>query len=308
VTFVSTNASSYTVNSATQITATAPAGTVNTTVDVTVANASGTSATGAGSKFFYAPAPTVTGLSVVNGPTGGGTSVVITGTNFQGSAPSWAASAVKFGAANASSFTVDSSTQITATAPAASASTVDVTVVAPGGTSATSSADQYTYVAAPTVTGVNPNQGPTTAGIVVSITGTNFTGFVGTPSVVFGTNAATTVTVIDATHINATAPAGTGTVDVRVTTPGGQSAVVAADHYTYVAAPPDRWRNEVHDHRLELQRFHRGAERQCRWRAGDQRDRRRRNAHHRDHAGGPGRSDPCPGHDAGRHFEQRCEQ
>ena len=35
----------------------------------------------------------------------------------------------------------------------------------------------------------------------------------------------------------ATAPAGTGTVDVRVTTPAGTSAVVTADRYTYVAAP-----------------------------------------------------------------------
>ena len=37
--------------------------------------------------------------------------------------------------------------QITATPPPGSAGTVDVTVTTPGGTSATSAADQYTYIA-----------------------------------------------------------------------------------------------------------------------------------------------------------------
>ena len=36
-------------------------------------------------------------------------------------------------------------TQITATSPAGTAGTVDVTVTGPGGTSTTSSADQFTY-------------------------------------------------------------------------------------------------------------------------------------------------------------------
>jgi hypothetical protein len=40
--------------------------------------------------------------------------------------------------------TVNSDSQITATSPAGTG-TVDVTVVVPGGTSATSAADQFTY-------------------------------------------------------------------------------------------------------------------------------------------------------------------
>ncbi len=83
--------------------------------------------------------PTVTSISPAAGPTAGGTSVTITGTNFTG------ATAVKFGTTDADSYTVDSATQITATAPAHAASTVDVTITTASGTSATSANDQFTY-------------------------------------------------------------------------------------------------------------------------------------------------------------------
>ena len=46
----------------------------------------------------------------------------------------------------------------------------------PGGTSAPSSADQFSYVSAPTVTGINPNTGPPAGGTSVTITGTNLNG------------------------------------------------------------------------------------------------------------------------------------
>jgi hypothetical protein len=50
----------------------------------------------------------------------------------------------------------------------------------------------------------------------------------------FGTTASTTVTFVSATQLKATAPArAAGVVDVSATTPGGTSAVSAADHYTY---------------------------------------------------------------------------
>src|SRR5471030_3180187 len=58
---------------------------------------------------------------------------------------------VRFGSTNAAGFTVNSGTSITATSPAGSG-TVHVTVSNIGGTSATSTADQFTY-AAPVVTG-----------------------------------------------------------------------------------------------------------------------------------------------------------
>ena len=128
-------------------------------------------------------------------------------------------------------------TTITADSPAGTG-TVDVTVTTPGGTSATSPADQFTYTvaAAPTVTGLSPTSGPTAGGTLVTITGTSFTG---ATAVDFGTTAATNVTVVSDTTITADSPAGTGTVDVTVTTPGGHVGHVAGRsvHLHAVAAP-----------------------------------------------------------------------
>ena len=227
VNFGATNASGYTVNSSTQITATSPAGAAGT-VDITVTTAGGTTITNSNDHFTYVAAPTVTSVSPSSGSTAGGTSVVITGTNFS------AVTAVKFGATTAGSFTVNSNTQITATSPGGSAGAVDVTVVSPGGTSATNASDQFIYVASPTVTAVSPSTGPTSGGTTVTITGTNLTG---ASSVTFGATPASIVSNT-ATSISATSPAGAaGTVDVRVTTVAGTSATSASDQFTYVAAP-----------------------------------------------------------------------
>ncbi|WP_214286001.1 IPT/TIG domain-containing protein, partial [Acinetobacter pittii] len=83
--------------------------------------------------------------------------------------------AVKFGAATAT-YTVISGTQINATSPGGTAGTGHLTVPTPGGTSVTSAADQYTYVAAPTVGAPSPASGPTSGGTAVTLTGTNLTG------------------------------------------------------------------------------------------------------------------------------------
>ena len=112
--------------------------------------------------------PTITNVNPNTGPAAGGTSVTITGTNLNG------ATAVRPVLA-AGSFTVNGATQITATSPAGTG-TVDVTVTTPGGTSAPSSADQFGYVSAPTVTGINPITGPPAGGTSVTITGTNLNG------------------------------------------------------------------------------------------------------------------------------------
>jgi hypothetical protein len=88
--------------------------------------------------------PTVTRVFPNGGPQGGGSEVKVTGTGFTG------ATAVKFGSSNAASFTVNSATSITAVSPAGTG-TVDVTVTTSEGTSVASPADQFSYVAAPTV-------------------------------------------------------------------------------------------------------------------------------------------------------------
>ncbi|MFJ8439966.1 IPT/TIG domain-containing protein [Kitasatospora griseola] len=140
VTFGSTPAASFTVNSDTSITAVTPAHTAGA-VDVTVTTASGTSAVVTANQYTYLkPAPVVTGISPIRGDVAGGTTVTITGTDLDG------ATAVNFGSTAATSFTVNSPTSITATAPAGSAGTVDVTVTTDTGTSPAVTADQYTYV------------------------------------------------------------------------------------------------------------------------------------------------------------------
>ena len=151
--------------------------------------------------------------------------MTITGTDFS------AATDVEFGNTPATSFHLDGSTQITATAPAGTG-TVDVTVATPNGTSPTTDADQYTYIPAPAVTGISPTSGPDAGGTTVTITGTDLSG---TTDVEFGSTPATDVSANGPTQLTATAPPGTGTVDITVTTPSGTSTTSDADQYTYIS-------------------------------------------------------------------------
>jgi hypothetical protein len=178
--------------------------------------------------------PTVSLVEPKKGVTGGGTAVTIIGTGFTG------AQEVMFGASAAMSFGVHRPAEITALSPAGTG-TVDVTVTTPGGTSATSKADQFTYVAPPTVTKVEPNHGPEGGATTVTITGTGFTGAqTEMNGVMFGASAASPAVRSD-TEITVLSPAGTGTVDVTVTTPFGTSATSKADQFTYVAPTIQHW-------------------------------------------------------------------
>ena len=107
-------------------------------------NGNATSTSTDNSVLYYIP-PTVTGISPTSGPTYGSTTVTISGTNLSG------VTSVMFGSSAATGFTVNSATQVTATSPAGSAGIVDVTVISLGGTSSTSSSDQFNYVAPPTI-------------------------------------------------------------------------------------------------------------------------------------------------------------
>src|SRR5207249_9733853 len=97
------------VNSATSITAVSPSTLTPGAVHVHVTTSGGTSAEVAGDQFTYnAVQPAVTSVSPNNGPTGGGTSVTITGTNFINGAT------VAFGLTPATGVVVNSATSITA--------------------------------------------------------------------------------------------------------------------------------------------------------------------------------------------------
>ncbi|MBI1852155.1 MAG: IPT/TIG domain-containing protein [Planctomycetes bacterium] len=126
-------------------------------------------------------------------------------------------------------------TSITAISPAASAGTVDVTVVSAGGASATTGADQFTFVGTPTVSSLSPNSGSVWGGTPVAITGANLSG---ATSVLFGDTGAG-FTVDSDTSITAISPPGEApdTVRVTVTSIGGTSAISPAARFTYTAPP-----------------------------------------------------------------------
>ena len=218
VTFDGTSVS-CTVDSDTQITCTSPAHAAGA-VDVVVTVSGEGSATGS---FTYQAAPTISGggIAPASGPEVGGTSVVITGTDLTNAT-------VTFGGTSASC-TVDSDTQVTCTSPAHAAGAVDVVVTTPGG-SATSTGG-FTYIPAPTISGIAPSSGSIAGGTSVVITGTNFTG----GTVTFdGTSA--TCTVDFATQITCSSPAhAAGAVNVVVTTPGGSATSTGG--FTYNALP-----------------------------------------------------------------------
>jgi len=81
----------------------------------------------------------------------------------------------------------------------------------------------------PTVTTVTPNTGVPGGSTAIALVGTNFTGATG---VTFGGTAATSVVVVDDTHITCVTPAhAAGAVDVVVTTPAGSGTKTGG--YTY---------------------------------------------------------------------------
>jgi len=94
--------------------------------------------------------------------------------------------------------------------------------------------DGQLVATAPTVTSLKPDAGPAAGGTRVTIVGT---GFKGVSEVHFG-SASASFTASGSSHIKATAPAGSGTVDVTVTTTEGTSATGPADRYTYVPPEP----------------------------------------------------------------------
>ena len=235
VTFGGVAATNVTVVLPTQITATAPAQSAGV-VDVQVTTAAGSSNVGvAGDRYTYTDGPTVTSVSPNTGPSSGvpATFVTITGTNF---IVGGSGMTVKFGSTATTNFTVTSTTTINVIAPAHSAGTVDVVVTTPGGSSPISAADQFTFEGAtvPVVTSVSPSSGPT--GTVVVITGSGFTGVSCPGGITFGGVAAAndgSCVVNNDSTITAKVPANApgGTIDVRVTGPGGQSANTGSDNF-----------------------------------------------------------------------------
>ncbi|MHC4529902.1 MAG: IPT/TIG domain-containing protein, partial [Planctomycetota bacterium] len=86
----------------------------------------------------------------------------------------------------------------------------------------------------PTISSINPNNGPQAGGTSVTITGTNFTHTTSEgPSVKIGGISASNVVLVSTTSITCDTPVGTaGAKDVVVTVPDGQSATLT-NGFTY---------------------------------------------------------------------------
>ncbi len=209
VTFGSSPAASFVVNSSTSITATTRSHAVGL-VDVQVTNANGSSSIVTADHFTYTPpAPSISTVTPSSGPATGGATVTILGGYFT------TATAVKFGSTNAS-FVINSDSSITATTPAHSAGLANVTVVSPSGTSLP---DTYTFNSLPDPASTVPSSASTTGGTSVVIHGVQFTG---ATAVYFGATPAASFVVNSDIQITAvTPPHAPGTVNIRVTTPSG---------------------------------------------------------------------------------------
>ena len=212
-----TQATGVTRVSSTQLRATTPAGTAGAR-DVQVINGNGSSATLAGA-FTYAATPTtptLTSVSPTSGPTSGGTTITLTGSNFVSGAT------VRVAGVAATNVVFSSATQITARTPAGTAGARDVQITNPNGQSATRMG-AFTYTATsttrPSPRSVSPRSGPTPGGTLITVTGSNFENGA---TIRIGGVAATSVTFVDSRTLTARTPAmPAGGYPVQVFNPNG---------------------------------------------------------------------------------------
>ncbi len=259
-------AASFTTVSDTEIDAVSPAvpsgtGTVDITVTVTLpGGASETSATGAGDKFTFVPAPIVTSVTPSTAPPGTNTDVTIGGQNFQDGA------IVLFGPSDgsngspsnpfpndlsATAVDVAGSTSIFATTPASPPGATNVVVINPDGQFGvlkSGDANHFAFTGSPptlAATPISPTSGGTLGGDTVTITGSGFqSGAIVTfmfPSPTTDPGARGTATSVNGagTTITTTTPIHkAGAVNVVITNPDGGS-VTAASGFTFTnsAAP-----------------------------------------------------------------------
>jgi len=171
--------------------------------------------------------PSVDGISPTSGSTSGGTAITITGHGFTG------ATSVAFGVDSAVPDVLNDHT-LTVVAPPHDPGLVHLRVTTPAGTSASTAADNFTYVEGPTVTGITPLSGPTSGGTEITIVGAGFTG---ATNVAFGVKSAVP-DIVDDTVIRVTSPShAAGVVHLRVSGPSGTSPVTAADNFLYQDPP-----------------------------------------------------------------------
>jgi large repetitive protein len=203
-------------NSHGQITCTLPAGQgSNREVRVIVAGQTSLPA------YFSYTAPAIISISPANGPTVGGTTITLTGSNF-GTAP-----VVTFGGVVIPN-TRDVSTphsRLTITTPSGYGTGKSIVVLA--GDQLSNSLD-FNYDA-PLLTGISPATGPITGNIPITLTGANF----GTSSFVsIGGKNAPLLAGSTVGHLVVNLPAGQGLAEVVITAPDGRQSG-SQNYFTY---------------------------------------------------------------------------
>jgi hypothetical protein len=205
---------SFTVNSATDISAVVPANAISGKISVTTGG--GTVASAGTFTFVVIPPPVISSFTPTQAI--GTTQIIITGSGFTG------ATSVTFGGVQATRFSVYSDTQIAAVVSTTGASG-DVVVSTPAGAGALKG---FVFLKPPQISSFNPSV--VTEGTVVTINGQGFTAAMG---VSFGNTTATSFSIISDTKITATAGKGaSGTV--YVSTPGGGAT---ADGFVFLSKP-----------------------------------------------------------------------
>jgi len=172
-------------------------------------------------------APTLTGITPVEGPVAGGTAVTLTGSAFTADSRV----SVDGGAPITPTAVSGDGTSLTFATPAHAAGPVPVTVTTAVGTSGPQT---FTYIPVPATTGLTPAQGPVGGGTTVTVAGS---GFLADSTVSVDGSAPITPDSIaaDGTSLTFTTPAhALGDVPVTVTTRGGTSA---PQTFTYQPAP-----------------------------------------------------------------------
>jgi len=189
-------------------------------VDVSISDGSGANDTLVDG-FEYVPDLEISSVQPAKGPAGGGTSVTLTGTGFQG------VSRVEFGG-EAAQFSVTSDTTITATTPKHPPGTVDVAVERDPAEARAEEAFAFTEQLE--VFGLSPVRGSMAGNTYVEIRGRGFLD--SQMTVQFGGSNAKSIRVLDTQTIVVRTPRhDPGAVDVTVGRDG--TTVTAPEQYTY---------------------------------------------------------------------------
>jgi hypothetical protein len=175
----------------------------------------------------YASAPAISTTAPGSGPNLGGTTVTITGTNFQPGAVALFGTAP--GGISGVNCIESGGTTITCLTPADSAGVKDITVVNVDGKLGSALAAYTDIDVRPTIVSVTPSPGPTN-GSAITITGTNFEAGA---KVTIGDLPAGDVLVQDSTTITASTPGlPVGPADVTVTNPD-TGTITSVGGFTY---------------------------------------------------------------------------